>query len=257
MIIRSDVELANMSDVGCVRSINEDYFLYIEPQEDQDFAQRGRLLMVADGMGGHKGGQIASGLAVEVIQRAFLTSVSDDPRAFLIAAFEDAHRAIMEAANANDGLEGMGTTCCAAILKDGWLTFGHIGDSRLYLMRDAHAHALTDDHTVVNALLKRGVLTAEEARNHNQRNILTAALGAASTTIAGDFVESPLQLQAEDVLLMCSDGLYNLVTDEEMASLTSIYSLTDACRQLVALAKKRGGSDNITIQLLRVREVPA
>jgi serine/threonine protein phosphatase PrpC len=257
MIIRPDVELANMSDVGCVRSVNEDYFLYMEPQDQEEFVRRGRLMMVADGMGGHKGGQVASGLAIDIVRESFLEATSDDPRSVLIDSFQQAHRAILEASRNSEDLQGMGTTCCAAILKDGQLTFGHIGDSRLYLIRDGYAHALTDDHTMVNALLKRGILTPEEARTHDQRNVLTAALGAESTTIAGDFAESPLPMQAGDTLLMCSDGLHGLVSDEEMQTLATEYSLTDACRQLIALAKERGGPDNITVQLLRVRDVPA
>jgi serine/threonine protein phosphatase PrpC len=256
MIIRPDVELANMSDVGCVRSINEDSFLYAEPQDDADFARRGRLMLVADGMGGHNGGQVASALAVEIVRRGFMEAESDDPRTILIDCFEQAHRAILDASRGSDELAGMGTTCCAAIFKDGNLTFGHIGDSRLYLIRDGHTELLTEDHTVVNALLKRGVLTPEQARTHEQRNVLTAALGAESTTIAGDFAETPKPLQAGDTVLMCSDGLHGLVSDEELESRAWQQPLTEACRQLIALARERGGPDNITVQLLRVRNIP-
>ena len=167
-----------------------------------------------------------------------------------------AHNAILEASRNSNELEGMGTTCCAAILKDGQLTFGHIGDSRLYLIRDGQAYMLTDDHTMVNSLIKRGVLTSDEARTHEQRNVLTAALGAESSTIAGDFVETPMPMQAGDTLLMCSDGLHGLVSDEEMKSLAWEQPLSDACRQLITLAKERGGPDNITVQLLRVRDIP-
>jgi serine/threonine protein phosphatase PrpC len=253
MIIRPDVELANMSDVGCVRTVNEDYFLYVEPQDDAEFARRGRLLMVADGMGGHKGGQVASGIAVDVVRDGFLQSESDDPRTVLIEAFQQAHHAILDASKSNDELEGMGTTCVAAILKDGRLTYGHIGDSRLYLVRDGHAQQLTDDHTLVNALLQRGVITAEEARTHEQRNVLTAAMGSESSTIAGDFSEEPLPLEVGDILFLCSDGLHGLVSDEEAEQIIGQQSLRDACRSLIALAKQRGGHDNITVQLLQVR----
>src|ERR1700677_4827193 len=119
MIIRPDVELAIMSDVGCVRSVNEDYFLYLEPQDEEEFARRGRLFMVADGMGGHKGGQVASGLAVDVVREAFLETDSADPREVLIHSFQHAHQAILDASRSTEELEGMGTTCCAAIIKDG------------------------------------------------------------------------------------------------------------------------------------------
>jgi PPM family protein phosphatase len=257
MIIRPDVELANMSDVGCVRSVNEDYFLYLEPQDDQEFARRGRLFIVADGMGGHNGGQVASGLAVDVIRETFLETEWGNPREVLIHSFQHAHQAILDASRQTEELEGMGTTCCAAIMKDGQLTFGHVGDSRLYLLRYGQARLLTEDHTLVNGLLKRGILTPEEARTHEQRNVLTAALGSESSKIAGDFVEDPLPMQTGDTLLMCSDGLHGLVTDEEMEALAWERPLTSACQQLISLAKERGGPDNITVQLLRVKEVPA
>jgi len=185
-----------------------------------------------------------------------MAAESDDPRSILINSFQQAHRAILDASKSIEELDGMGTTCCAAILREGQLMFGHIGDSRLYLIRDGRAQMLTEDHTVVNALLKRGVLTAEQARTHEQRNILTAALGAESATIAGDFAEAPLPLQAGDTLLMCSDGLHGVVSDEEMEALAWQRPLTDACHQLIALAKERGGPDNITVQLLRVRNIP-
>jgi serine/threonine protein phosphatase PrpC len=256
MMIRPDVELANMSDVGCVRTVNEDYFTYVEPQEDEEFTRRGRLLMIADGMGGHKGGQVASGIAVDVVREGFLRAEPTDPRSVLINLFQQAHYAILEASRTENELQGMGTTCVAAILKDGQLTYGHIGDSRLYLLRDGHAQQLTDDHTLVNSLLQRGMLTPEQARVHEQRNVLTAAMGSASSDIAGDFAEKPLPLQAGDTLLMCSDGLHGLVTNEEIEWLASDQSLTETCHRLIALAKQRGGPDNITVQLLHVRRTP-
>jgi serine/threonine protein phosphatase PrpC len=254
MEIRPDVELANMSDVGCVRQVNEDYFAYVEPQDQLEFDRRGRLLMVADGMGGHKGGQVASSLAVDVVRNKFLEADSDDARSVLIDSFQAAHRTIIEASHDSTDLDGMGTTCCAAILKNGQLVFGSIGDSRLYLIREGSVQPLTEDHTVVNALIKQGVLSPEEARHHEQRNVLTAALGSEASTIAGDFNSIPVQ--AGDTFLMCSDGLHGLVTDQEMGEVVDSQPLTDACRQLIELAKDRGGPDNITVQLLRVRDIP-
>ncbi len=256
MLIRPDVELANMSDVGCVRSVNEDYFAYIEPEDEQEFDRRGRLLMIADGMGGHKGGQVASTLAIDVVRNTFLHAESDDACAVLMDSFQQAHRTIVDASHDSTDLDGMGTTCCAAILKHGQLLFGSIGDSRLYLIRDGNVQALTEDHTMVNALMKQGVLSAEEARSHEQRNVLTAALGAESSNIAGEFASSPIPMLPGDTLLMCTDGLHGLVTDQEMGSVVGTQPLSDACRELIELAKQRGGPDNITVQLLRVRDIP-
>ncbi len=110
---------------------------------------------------------------------------------------------------------------------------------------------------MVNEWMKRGVLTPEEARTHQRRNVLTAAMGAETSTIAGDFAETPMALRAGDTLLMCSDGLHGLVEDDELALIASEPGLTTACQQLIAMAKQRGGGDNITVQLLRVRSLPA
>jgi PPM family protein phosphatase len=257
MEIRPDVELANMSDVGCVRTVNEDYFAYVEPEDEQEFERRGRLFMIADGMGGHKGGEVASSLAVAIVRNKFLQAESDDARTVLIDSFQEAHRTIMDASRGSSDLDGMGTTCCAAILRHGQLVFGSIGDSRLYLIRDGKVEPLTEDHTLVNALLKQGMLTAEEARNHEQRNVLTAALGSENSTIAGEFATDPIPLRSGDTLLMCSDGLHGLVNDQEMGAIVNQLPLTEACRELIELAKDRGGTDNITVQLLRVKDVPA
>lgn len=256
MIIRPDVELANMSDVGCVRAVNEDYFAYVEPEDEQEFDRRGRLLMIADGMGGHKGGEVASTMAIDVVRSKFLQSSSQDACEVLIDCFREAHRTIVEASRDSTELDGMGTTCCAAIVKHGQLVFGSIGDSRLYLIRDGHVQPLTEDHTMVNALMKQGILSPEEARTHDQRNILTAALGSESSTLAAEFARAPIPMAAGDTLLMCSDGLHGLVSDDEMGSVVTSRPLSEACRELVDMAKQRGGPDNITVQLLRVRDIP-
>src|ERR1700674_359821 len=127
MTIRTDVELANATDVGCLREVNEDYYVFIEPEDDADFAQRGRLVLVADGVGGHIGGRIASRLAAHTIRDVFLSSPAQNPREVLIEGFLQAHRAIQERSTASADLDGMATTCTSAILRDGKLTLGHIG----------------------------------------------------------------------------------------------------------------------------------
>ena len=254
--IRPDVELANLSDVGCEREGNEDYFLYSEPRDDDEFQRSGRLILVADGMGGRNGGEVASTLAAESVRDVFLQSGgADDPRSVLIAGFQEAHRAILDLAAREPELRGMGTTCSAAILKQGLMYYGHIGDSRIYLIRGGHAGPLTEDHNVVARMVRNGLLSAEEAQHHEQRSVLTAALGMDSESLCGDFPVDPLPLVPGDVILLCTDGLHGLVSDEEMALTMSGQSLTEACRELVARAKVRGGPDNITVQLLRVRRV--
>jgi PPM family protein phosphatase len=255
--IRSDVELANRSDVGCERTENEDYFLYIEPQREEQFERRGRLIVVADGMGGRNGGEVASRLAAETIRDIFLEEDEAEPRAVLIAGFQEAHRAILETAAGDAELSGMGTTCSAAIVKSGAMYYGHVGDSRIYLIRDGRAQPLTEDHSVAARMVRDGVLDADEARGHEQSSVLTAALGLDEESLAGDFPVEPCMLAAGDAILLCTDGLHQLASDEEIALIATQESATEACRELVDVARERGGPDNITVQLLRIRRVDA
>jgi protein phosphatase len=255
MQIRSDIELANLSDVGCEREANEDYYCYVEPDRDEEFAAKGRLIVVADGMGGHIGGQVASGLAVDALREAFLTDGAD-PLNILIDGFSRAQASILARAEAEPDLKGMGTTCTAAIVHRGGLIYGHIGDSRLYLVRQGQLTQITDDHSLVNQLVKSGAITAEQAEVHEKKNVLTAALGMQSSAAAADFSEVPLALAAQDILVLCSDGLHGLVSPDEVAQAVSVQSAYDACRTLVEWAKQRGGHDNITVQVAKIISVP-
>jgi serine/threonine protein phosphatase PrpC len=260
MRIRPDVEVANISDVGCERSGNEDYFLYYEPDDDLEFERRGRLVVIADGMGGRNGGEVASRLAAEVIRDVYLQAESDgsgpiDPRMVLIHGFQQAHFAILSMASDDFQLRGMGTTCCGAILRDGLMYYAHIGDSRIYLIRDGVAIPLTEDHSLVARMVRDGLITEEQAKHHDKRNVLTAALGIDSDAVAGDFPMDPQELIAGDVIAMCTDGLHGLVSNEEIAATIEQQSIRDACKELVALAKVRGGPDNITLQMVKVEQI--
>ena len=251
MIIRPGIELANLTDTGCVRTENEDYYCYAEPDDDDVFRHKGRLLVVADGMGGHIGGQIASGLAVDTVRQAWLSEPIDDPRELLVAAFRNAQQAILRRVDEQPELQSMGTTCTAAVVRDSQLYYGHIGDSRLYLIHNGSISQVTRDHSMVNRLVERGELTPEEAAVHPDRNVLTAALGMRSQPPA-DFSETPVPLYPGDAILMCSDGLHGQVSDAEMAAAAASMSPRDACLSLIDLAKQRGGPDNITVQILKV-----
>ena len=258
MWIREDVELTNISDVGCVRTHNEDFFLYMEPESDTEFAQRGRLIVLADGMGGLAGGEVASYVAAGAVRDVFLHGDAGDPREVLIEAFRIAHQAILDEAERQPELRGMGSTCCAVIYKPGGrLYYGHIGDSRIYLIRAGKARRLTEDHSLVARLVREGILSEEQAARDGRRNVLTAALGTDSSSLSADFPLEPLQLEREDIVLLCSDGLHGLLSDEEIGLTTLGQSLGDACRELVSRAKVRGGPDNITVQMLAVRRVDA
>ena len=251
--IRPGIEMGSLTDVGCHRENNEDRFQYWEPAGDEDFARKGRLAIIADGMGGHEGGQEASRIAVQTIERIYADGDSHDPQLLLIEGIQAAHQRILQYANEHPGLSGMGTTCTAIALLGARLFYVHIGDSRLYLMRSKKISRITRDHSYVNRLVETGLISPEEAENHPHRNVLTAALGAGAE-IAPEYPPSPLMLASDDVLVLCTDGLWGLVTSEEIQIAVSENRPQAACDGLVRLAKEHGGPDNITLMVLRVTE---
>jgi len=251
MVIRPGIELANLTDTGLVRGENEDYYCYTEPEDDDSFRVKGRLAVVADGMGGHIGGKVASGLAVDEIKSTYLSETFEDPREALVAAFRNAHAAIHQYVREHPELKSMGTTCTAAVVREFQLYYGHIGDSRLYLVHNGAISQVTRDHSMVNRLVEEGKLTPEQAASHPDRNVLTAALGMQQQPEA-DFSETPVDLWPGDSILICTDGLHGLVSDEEMAYMVNAGTPRDACVNLVEMAKQRGGHDNITVQILKL-----
>ena len=251
MNVKPGIEVASLSDVGCQRENNEDSYLYWEPAGDDEFQRKGRLAVIADGMGGHEGGQEASHLAVETVREVYDAAPGDDPQAALVESFAQAHARIQEYAEQNPVFQGMGTTCTALVLRGRQLYFAHVGDSRLYLVRDARILRLTRDHSYVGRLVESGIVRAEDAEKHPQRHILTAALGA-GREVAIDSSEQALALLEGDDLLLCTDGLWGVVTEEELETTVSGNTPAECCAALVKLARQRGGPDNITLQVLRV-----
>jgi PPM family protein phosphatase len=251
MRVRSGVELASLTDIGYIRENNEDSYIYWEPGRDDLFPQLGRLAAVADGMGGYQGGQIASRMAVEIVCQTYAGSTETDPQQRLLGAFKEAHHRIRECAGRSANLSGMGTTCTALVLIANRLYFAHVGDSRLFLLRDGGLELLTSDHTLVAHLLNIGAIQPDEAEHHPQRHVLTAALGVRDE-IQPHFPPQPLSVRTGDVLVLCTDGLWGLVQDAEIKTAIGSNSPAGACRALVELAKERGGPDNITLQVLRV-----
>jgi protein phosphatase len=250
MRIRPGIELASMSDIGCQRENNEDHYAYWEPEADEEFARKGRLAIVADGMGGHEGGQEASRIAVESIQEVFVETRSGDPQSLLLAGIQTAHQRILQYAAAHPELQGMGTTATAIALVGRQLFYAHVGDSRLYLIRGPNISRVTHDHSYVGRLVENGVISSAEAEIHPQRHILTAALGAGDVT--PETAQHPIELQKGDVLLLCTDGLWSLLGENEIQSAVTGMEPLAACEALVKITKDRGGPDNITLQLIRV-----
>jgi protein phosphatase len=251
MNVKPGIEVAGLSDVGCQRENNEDSYVYWEPKSQTELRRKGRLAAVADGMGGYEGGQEASKLAVETVREIYDQAAGDDPHAVLREAFTRAHERIQNYALQHPELHGMGTTCTALVIRDRQLYFAHVGDSRLYLVRGDRISRLTRDHSYVGRLVENGIVSPEDAERHPQRHILTAALGA-GMDVAVESPEQGMELQDSDDLLLCTDGLWGVVSDQELESSVKDNTPAESCAALVKLALQRGGPDNITVQVLRI-----
>jgi protein phosphatase len=231
------VDHAALSDVGRQREGNEDSLLVAEP-----------LFAVADGMGGAQAGEVASGLAVDALGE--LPSEPDNAEDALVEAITDANRRIHEKAQEDRELAGMGTTMTAALVHEGKVTLGHVGDSRAYRWREGELAQLTDDHSLVAELERHGKLTAAEARVHPQRSMILRALGIASEVEVDTYC---FEGREGDLFMLCTDGLCGLVHDEVIAEvLRNAQSLELAAQELIELANLSGGPDNITTVLFRL-----
>jgi PPM family protein phosphatase len=251
MKIRPGVELANLTDVGLVRENNEDYYGYWEPEDDEEFRRKGRLAIVADGMGGYEGGEHASRLAVETMCQVYRDS-PEDPQTALLVGIQTAHQLIQKQAREHAELSRMGTTCTAISLTGDKLYFAHVGDSRLYLVRNQQLTRLTNDHSRVHEMVQAGILKPQDAENHPERNVLSRALGAGGESMRADIPDEPVALKPGDTLLLCSDGLWGVVGDEGLLEALKQLSPRDACKELVRRARECGAPDNITLQVLRI-----
>ena len=245
------MEVASLTDVGCQRSNNEDASLYWEPDSVEEFGRKGRLAVVADGMGGYEGGQEASRLAVETVRQVYDNAIDHDPQMALGQGLQAAHENIQRYAADHLEFQGMGTTCTALSIVDRQLYFAHVGDSRLYLVRGDSISRLTRDHSYVSKLVESGLVRSEDAESHPQRHILTAALGS-GREVTPDFPERPVLLQSDDRLILCTDGLWGVVSEQDLASTVRTNSPADSCLALVNMALERGGPDNVTVLVLRV-----
>jgi protein phosphatase len=245
------VELASLTDVGRLRANNEDSYLYWEPDSNEDFARKGRLAVIADGMGGYEGGQEASRLAVETVRHVYEHKFAADPQATLITGMHAAHETIQRFAIEHPQFAGMGTTCTALGIVGRNLSFAHVGDSRLYLIRGESISRLTRDHSYVGRLVESGIVRPEDAESHPQRHILTAALGSGREIIP-HVPEQAVLLEYRDVVLLCTDGLWSMVGEAELSRVARSETPVAACQRLIDMALERGGPDNVTALILRV-----
>lgn len=239
-----------LSDVGCIRELNEDSGQYVHPGDSELLSAKGSLLVVCDGMGGHSAGEVASNMAVEIITRVYYDD-PDDAQTALTKAFEKANSEIYEASTKDESRKGMGTTGTALVLRNGRAFAAHVGDSRIYLIRNEQIYVMTQDHSEVMEMVKHGLLTLEEARHHPDKNVILRALGSHPQVEVSTW-DAPFPLREGDLFLLCSDGLYDLIEDDEIRRLAISGEPQPACERLIALAKERGGHDNITVGIVKV-----
>lgn len=240
------MEYAYLTDPGKVREHNEDSVIIVKNHNNE------YMLAVADGMGGHRGGEIASSIAISHIGKSFRElrklGKKEDAILWIKNVVSEANVQIYKYTEENPESAGMGTTIVMAILTNDYLLFGNIGDSSGYVLKDNQIHKITNDHTLVNLLLKSGEITEEEAKDHPRKNVLMKALGA-TTNVEMDIFDVETDVEG---IFLCSDGLTNMLENDQIAKvLTEETSIEDKVNKLIIKANNRGGTDNISVAFLK------
>jgi len=243
---------AMRTDPGLARESNEDTVAWVTPQDKAIADSRGSLALVADGMGGHAAGEVASALAADVIRRLYYDLDGPVPTV-LAAAFAAANRAILEYAAEHPQCRGMGTTCTVLAFRERKAWIAHIGDSRAYLLRHGELIQLSEDQTLVAKLVSAGTLTQEEANHSPMHNVILQALGT-SQQMKPIIGSKGLPLEFGDVLILCSDGISNLVPDAKIAEIAGRLAPQEACDALIEAALAAGGHDNASVGAFTVAQ---
>jgi serine/threonine protein phosphatase PrpC len=252
----SYVEQAALSDIGLRRSNNQDSFTVVMSKSGDAWVRRGHLLMVADGMGAHAAGELASKMACDTVPLTYEKEIERDepPPMALRKAIEDANSRIHSRGQANLDFRGMGTTASVLVLLPQGALIAHVGDSRVYRLRGSHFEQLSFDHSLVWEMMATGKFREDEVPGYIPKNIITRSLGP-SPHVDVD-LEGPWPLAPGDTFLLCSDGLSGQVNDEEIAAVLTVFSPQEAVQVLIDLANLRGGPDNITVIVARVNGTP-
>ncbi len=238
------MKTASLSDKGKRRQLNQD----VVYSSELPVGNLPNLFMIADGMGGHKAGDYASRYAVDTICSEAERSEERIPEKILQRAIDVANSGLFELSNKNRDFEGMGTTLVAATMNGTCLKVGNVGDSRLYIVNGKDIRQITTDHSLVEEMIRMGGLDRESARTHPNKNIITRAVGVAYSVLA-DFYE--VQLKKGDIVLLCSDGLSNMLEDEEIRMIVNAQrDIMEKAEALVRAANQNGGRDNISLILI-------
>lgn len=250
------LEVAAATDPGCQRSDNQDCVLVENPDRAHPNLSLGLFAVVADGMGGHSGGAIASSIAVDTMARLYRESAGESPDRALHKAVLAANHAIFTRAVEEPRLQGMGTTVTALAIRSGSVAYAHVGDTRLYRIRDQEITQLSQDHTLVAELVRQGTLSAAQAQNHPDRNFVTRAVGSKEECSEIDYAIMAEAPCIGDHYLLCCDGLHDVVSEAVMVDVTCSVPPLTACRVLIDKANQAGGPDNISVIVIRLVALP-
>ena len=252
MTTQFHLNVAQRSDIGRKRPVNEDSMISILPEDPQVMTKKGALFIVADGMGGHTAGDVASEMAVNLVRDAYYADESDDVDASLLQAMRQANTAIYRASQLQEPLpekNKMGTTCVAAVLIGDTVHIANVGDSRAYIVRGNQVIQISQDHSLVAEQVRAGVLTPDQAREHPDRNLIYRCLGEKADVEVDLFSQA---VQEGDLLVLCTDGLSTQVSDEELQEIVQQFGPQESVYHLVERANEHGGLDNITAIVVRV-----
>ncbi|RPI72536.1 MAG: hypothetical protein EHM47_08100 [Ignavibacteriales bacterium] len=244
------IEYFGASDIGMVRVENQDSLGKFPSDNLNTYSEKGQLFIIADGIGGHAGGKTASSLAVETIKNVFFNSNTNETADNLRKAVEEANSAIHLKAKTSEKFGRMGTTCTAMVLKNNTAVIAQVGDSKVYKIEKGTIEQLTMEHTQLNEMLKEKILTEEEAKNYPSKSALSRALGI-EEKVKVDIVDN-IVLENGQIFVLCTDGL-SKVDKEEVLNIAVKYSPEDSCSRLINLANERGGKDNVTVQVIRIK----
>lgn len=251
MFPRNDIAIGQLTNVGRERTENQDYYGFWEPADDKEFARKGRLIIVCDGMGGAAGGEVASQLgiktAIDVYRKADGTDIPD----MLRRAIEAANKAIWSEAQARPELYGMGSTSVAMVVKDGKLYTGHTGDSRCYRVRKGKLDQLTKDHSLVQQMVDEGIIEEAEMETHPRKNVILRSLGVKPEI---EVETQTFDCEVGDLYVISSDGLTGMVNKEDCKNILLEYKndLKKCAETLVNVANEHGGTDNVSVQVVRI-----
>jgi serine/threonine protein phosphatase PrpC len=252
MTLPFTLRVAQQTDIGRTRDNNEDQLLSFVPNDEQLLQEKGALFVVSDGLGGHERGEVASELTVQKVREFYYHDLQSDIPTALRQAIKEANAVIQQANEVERAKSGeafsMGATCVAAVLHDQMLYAANVGDSRVYVLHDGHLRQVTRDHSVAAQLVERGEITPAEARTHEQRSRLYRALGEVVVDV--DLFSEPVQ--EGDTLLLCTDGLWGMLEDEELRAIIEEHGPEESVQHLIARANEAGGPDNVTAIVVQV-----